>query len=224
MDLNKAISQLQSKRRLNDHSLIRRMKHEVLTREQVAIVLGQWFHPLHYFPSFVSRYIGICQDMATKTLMSKIVWQELGEGDVKRAHETIFIDTMTGVGFDKEALAAAEAFPATARLVAEYRAKSANDHLASLGYVYATESADLLMVSSIGTAVRNATGIKRLPWVDIHIIQEPDHNDSVDGAVSMTYSDSENEQILAAADAMFECWCDFFNEIEMAIGELKAAA
>jgi len=220
MDIIESIKNLESRSKLNKHSLIQRMRKEDFTRDQIAIVLGQWFHPLHYFPSFVSRYIGICPDMETKTLMSKLVWQELGEGDPNRAHEKFYIDTMTDVGFSEAEFINVDAFPATVKLVSEYREKSSDDHLASLGYVYATESADLLMVSSIGSAVRRTTGVKRLPWVDIHVTQEPDHTDSVDGAVSNGYITQDYDKVITAADVMFNIWCDFFSQIEMAMDNL----
>jgi pyrroloquinoline quinone (PQQ) biosynthesis protein C len=220
MDIVVEIKKLESRKELNQHSLIQRMRKETFSKEQVAVVLGQWFHPLHYFPSFVSRYIGICPDMVTKTLMSKLVWQELGEGDPKRAHEVFFINTMQDAGFTLDQFLEVEAFPATVELVSEYKDKSGYDHLASLGYVYATESADLLMVSSIGSAVRKATDVKRLPWVDIHVSQEPDHTDCVDHAVANDLSAEECNSVLASADSMFKIWCEFFSSIEAEMDNL----
>lgn len=224
MDIVEHLKIRESRKALINHSLISRMRKDDLSREQVGVVLGQWFHPLHYFPSFVSRFIGITPSMPVKTLMSKIVWQELGEGDATRAHETFYIDTMSEAGFSSQTVAHTPAFPATARLVKEYEEKSANNHLASLGYVYATEAADLAMVSSIGSAVKRATGMKRLPWVDIHVAQEPDHTDCVDGAVAADLTAQEIEQVIAAADDMFGFWCDFFTEIEQAIVQTETNA
>lgn len=221
MDVVEIISQSQSRKSLNEHSLIRRMRKEAFSMEQVALILGQWFHPLHYFPSFVSRMIGISPSLEVKAVMSKIVWQELGEGDVQQAHERIFTDTMTTVGFKLDDLIAAAPLPATAKLVAEYERKSANDYLSSLGYVYATESADLAMVGSIGVAVRKATGVRSLPWVDIHVKQEPDHTDCVDTAVASDLNEADAKLVLEAADVMFGLWCDFFSHIEAAVDRIK---
>ena len=36
-----------------------------------------------------------------------------------------------------------------------------------IGFIYATEVADLAMVSAIGTAVRSATGATGLSWVEL---------------------------------------------------------
>ncbi|PQJ44594.1 hypothetical protein BTO01_29155 [Vibrio jasicida] len=221
MDIVEHLKKRESRQALINHSLVSKMRKDDLSLEQVGVVLGQWFHPLHYFPSFVSRFIGITPSMPVKTLMSKIVWQELGEGDIKRAHETLYIDTMSEAGFSNQTVAHTPAFASTARLVREYEEKSVDNHLASLGYVYATEAADLAMVSSIGSAVRRATGMKRLPWVDIHVAQEPDHTDCVDGAVAADLTSEEIEQVIAAADAMFGFWCDFFTEIEKAIAQIE---
>lgn len=224
MEIIVRVNDLPSRKHLFEHSFIRRMKKQTLSAQQVQVVLGQWFHPLHYFPSFVGRFIGIAPSLAIKTLMSKIMWQELGEGDISRAHETLFAETMMDVGFARQGFVSVAPLPATARLVAAYAEKSASDYLASLGYLYATESADLLMVAAIGAAVRKNTGATRLPWVDVHIRQEPDHTDCVDGALVSGLTSDEETYVLASADAMFTMWCDFFTEIERSVEECGAAA
>lgn len=217
MNILEMLKKSEHRKALNEHSLIKRMRSEEFNRDQVAAILGQWYHPLHYFPSFVSRFIGITPSLEVKTMMSKIVWQELGEGDTRRAHERIFETTMQDVGFKKEDFIDVAPLNATKKLVDEYEAKSANAPLDSLGYVYATEAADLLMVSSIGSSVRRTTGVRELPWVDIHVKQEPDHTDSVDGAVKTDFSPEELDTIVKAAEKMFGLWCDFFSNIEIEV-------
>ncbi|HEY4563805.1 MAG TPA: iron-containing redox enzyme family protein, partial [Thermoanaerobaculia bacterium] len=51
-----------------------------LDREKVGVFLGQWWHPLHYFPHFLSRTIDQVPMLEMKTAISKILYQELGEG------------------------------------------------------------------------------------------------------------------------------------------------
>lgn len=223
MNIIEEIKSLPARQALFSHPFVERMKKQPLSQQQVAVILAQWFHPLHYFPSFVSRFIGIAPTMELKVLMSKIVWQELGEGDPGQAHEALFVETMTGVGFQAGELVGRPALPATARLVGAYAQKSADDYLSSLGYLYATEAADLLMVAAIGAAVRKTSGAKRLAWVDIHVKQEPDHTDCVDSAVADGLDAAERAAVLRSAAAMFAMWCDFFSDIEAAVDAVEEA-
>ena len=162
------------RKELIHHPFFRDVKTSALSREQVGIFLGQWWHPLHYFPNFLSRTIDAVPALETKTAVCKILDQELGEGDPAMAHERIYVSTMEQAGFDRATVAEAAPFEETARLVQRYREASA-ERLSALGFVYGTEVADLAMVAGIGNAVRRVSGLKGLPWVDIHIKQEPDH-------------------------------------------------
>ena len=42
-------------------TFLKELKNEcgMLSKEQIVIILGQWFHPLHYFPTFLSRLISV---------------------------------------------------------------------------------------------------------------------------------------------------------------------
>ena len=83
---------------LINHRFFARVKHSPdLDRDQVARFLGQWWHPLHFFPTFLSRLVSNLRDIEMKTAVSKILWEELGEGSPDRAHERVYIDTMTAV-------------------------------------------------------------------------------------------------------------------------------
>src|SRR4051794_7769795 len=52
-----------------------------LSREQVAVVLGQWWHPLHYFPEFLAKLLAVVPTVEMKTAVSRILHEELGEGE-----------------------------------------------------------------------------------------------------------------------------------------------
>ena len=39
---------------VTDHSLIKRLKEEPLSKNQVAFALGQYWHPIHFFPDFLA--------------------------------------------------------------------------------------------------------------------------------------------------------------------------
>jgi heme oxygenase-like protein len=187
-----------------------------LTKDQVSIVLGQWFHPLHYFPVFLSRMISVSPTIDTQTHISRILWQELGEGDNTKAHETIYISTMTDAGFDADRVSKAAPFDETRELVDGYREASA-EYLPGLGFTYGTEVADLAMVSTIGTLVSMCTNKKELPWVDIHVQQEPDHVQSSSRTLILPFKADEQGHIVENAQQMWVLWAGFFKRVKAAI-------
>lgn len=187
-----------------------------LSGERVAIILGQWFHPLHYFPVFLSRLISVAPDIKTQAEIARILWQELGEGDYRRAHEEIYIDTMVDAGFAAEQVAKAPPFEQTEKLVAGYR-QAAASFLSGLGFMYATEVADLAMVSTIGQVVRECTGQRDLPWIDIHVNQEPEHVQSSTQTLLPPFTAEEQQQVVASAEEMWTLWIHFFQGIRQAI-------
>ncbi len=202
--------------RLIEHPFFGRIGSADLTRGQVATFLGQWWHPLHYFPVFLSRLIAVSPRVEVKTAVSKILFQELGEGDARRAHEVIYLTTMTPLGFGRSEVGGAAPLPATARLVAAYAASSGG-MLSGLGFLYGTEVADLAMVSGIGTAVRKVTGATRLEWVDIHVEQEPEHVQRANDAVTLDFSEAEEATLIEGAASMWRHWIAFFDELDAAV-------
>jgi pyrroloquinoline quinone (PQQ) biosynthesis protein C len=211
------------RKELIHHPFFKEVKTAELTRDKVGIFLGQWWHPLHYFPNFLSRTIDAVPVLAMKTAISKILYQELGESDPARAHERVYLTTMEDAGFDRRTVAEAPPFAETRRLVQRYAEASA-DRLSALGFVYGTEVADLAMVAGIGNAVRRVSGLQDLPWVDIHVQQEPDHVEQANEALDAGLSETEVEQIVASAEEMWSLWIAFFDRLRQAMFEEAPAA
>jgi hypothetical protein len=195
------------------HDFFRRVKTETMTAADVSIFLGQWWHPLHYFTTFLARSIAVLPDVALKCAVSKILNEEAGEGSPRRAHEAIYVDTMTKAGFARAKVDAAAPFAETRELVAGYE-EASRSALPALGFIFATEVADLAMVSGIGTAVRRATGAERLEWVDIHIEQEPGHVEDAGSTLMPDYSAEEEATIVQNAERMWRLWIAFFDRLE----------
>lgn len=214
------------RKELIHHPFFREVKSSELRREQVGVFLGQWWHPLHYFPNFLSRTIDAVPVLEMKTAVCKILNQELGEGIPAMAHERIYVSTMEAAGFDRATVAEAPPFEETRRLVERYREASA-DRLSALGFVYGTEVADLAMVAGIGNAVRRVSGLKDLPWVDIHIQQEPDHVEQASGALEAGLTGEEIEKVEASAEEMWRLWIAFFDRLRQVMfvdAEVRPAA
>jgi hypothetical protein len=211
--INERLEENPLRKELIHHPFFKEVRSsEALNREKVGVFLGQWWHPLHYFPQFLSRTIDQVPMLEMKTAISKILYQELGEGDPARAHERIYITTMREAGFDEATVAEAPPFEETARLVQRYQ-EASGERLSALGFVYGTEVADLAMVAGIGNAVRRISGLKDLPWVDIHIQQEPDHVAQVNEAIEPDFSPQEVDAIVTHAEEMWSLWINFFNRL-----------
>jgi len=205
---------------LINHRFFARVRNSPdLDKDLVGRFLGQWWHPLHYFPTFLSKLISNLRDLEMQTAVSKILWEELGEGSPEAAHERVYISTMTGVGFAPEVVHATAALPATERLVQRY-SEAAGEPWAGLGFLYGTEVADLAMVSGIGVSVRRVTGEKHLPWVTIHAKQEPGHITSAQDAMPAALSELELRKIHDGAREMWSLWIAFFDTLD----EYAAAA
>lgn len=201
---------------LTEHEFFRLVKIGPLDKDQVAVFLGQWWHPLHYFPTFLARSVSVLPTVDLKCAISKILYQEAGEGDPDRAHEVIYLNTMKNVGFPDAEVSGAAPFPETKELVAGYEKASTNS-LSALGFIFATEVADLIMVSGIGTAVRRVTGESNLEWVNVHITQEPDHVDEANNTLTPSYNEREEAVISQNAELMWKLWIGFFDRLEAAV-------
>ena len=215
---NITVSLSASERKNELVTFLKNLKHDcgTLSPEQVVIILGQWFHPLHYFPNFLSRLISVSPDIETQTYVSRILWEELGEGDPRRSHERVYIETISDGGFAKEQVSGAPPLNATHRLVEGYEQASTN-WLSGLGFLYGTEVVDLPMVATIGELMRRCTGKKDLPWVNIHVSQEPGHVDSANATLKPAFTADEQRDIVKYADHMWTLWIDFFKDIRSEI-------
>src|SRR5262249_40839555 len=115
---------------LINHEFFRRVKASPMSREQVAVFIGQWWHPLHYFPTFLARSVSVVPDIESKCAISTILNEEAGEGNPKRAHEVIYVDTMERVGFTKRQATESAPFRETKTLVDGY-ARPSQERLAT---------------------------------------------------------------------------------------------
>lgn len=187
-----------------------------LPRELAVVILGQWFHPLHYFPVFLSRLISVTPNIEAQTYISRILWEELGEGDPVCAHEKIYVETMTSGGFEKAQFTEAPPSAATRRLVDGYE-KASSEHLAGLGFLYGTEVVDLQMVATIGALMKRCTGLRTLTWVDIHVQQEPGHVESSSNTLDQSLDHDAQHRVVSSAEEMWTLWTDFFKSIRREI-------
>jgi len=206
------------RKNLIHHPFFDAVRSGTLERNDVAVFLGQWWHPLHYFPNFLSRSISVVPNLETKTAICAILSEELGEGNPERAHERIYVETMTAAGFSQQEVTEASPLASTRELIQGYE-RASTAPISALGFMYGTEVADLAMVSGIGAAVRRVSGMKNLPWVDIHVLQEPHHVDEASNALQPELSDEQYRSVVASAEEMWRLWIAFFSELAQAFDQ-----
>lgn len=209
------------RRSLTHHAFFSSVAAIPLDREGVGVILGQWWHPLHGFPDFLAATVRSVR-FREKSPVARILDQELGEGDPAHAHENIYVETMRAVGFAESTITSAAPFPETRALVDGYQS-AARSRTSALGFLYGTEVADLAMVSGIGQAVRRVTGAQRLPWVDIHTQQEPDHVECVLDTMRHDWLGAEQAEIESSAMRMWDLWIDFFSALSREIHSRASA-
>lgn len=219
MSLGERLTESSGYLRFRDHPFFAAVDTADLTKEQASVLIEQWWHPLHYFPTFLARCVAVLPSIAAKSAIARILYQEAGGGDGSRAHEVIYVDSMTRCGFDRSRVTGTAPFQETADLVEGYRRASESAETA-LGFIFATESTDLLMVSSIGTVIERTTGVIDNEWVSIHVEQEPDHVEEANHALLTDFSAEQEDAVFHAAEEMWWLWTAFFDRlsVESAVG------
>ena len=200
--------------KLLSHPLFEKLRECSYEKEDVAYMLGQWWHPLHYFPTFLAKCIATLPTIEAKSAITRILAQEVGNGKASKSHESIYVQTMTSAGFSKKTIIESPMSDETAKLLNGF-SESSEDKANALGFIFATEVVDLVLVRSIGIGVKAVTGIDRLPWVDIHLLQEPDHVKEADNSLLSIADSCEVKKVCDSADNAWRLWVEFFDHIEM---------
>jgi pyrroloquinoline quinone (PQQ) biosynthesis protein C len=210
-------------RKFRDHPFFAAVGTAELTKEQANIFIEQWWHPLHYFPEFLARCVATLPDIAAKSAITLILNQETGGGQVSRAHEVIYVESMDKCGFDRNRVTGTAPYQETVALVDGYRQACAQRESA-LGFIFATETTDLLMVSSIGKAIERTTGVTDNEWVSIHVEQEPGHVEEANHALLADFTPEQERAVLDAADEMWSLWTAFFDRLtaQSSVGVARA--
>jgi pyrroloquinoline quinone (PQQ) biosynthesis protein C len=211
-DLLDQLTVNEARKQFEKHEFFKSVSTGDYSFENVGVFLGQWWHPLHYFPTFLARCVSVLPDIRSKSAITKILDHETGHGRVHRAHEVIFVESLVRIGFTEDTLTNLSPFPSTAALLEGYERQSA-DALSALGGIYATEVSDLLMVSSIGSAVERVTGEQKNAWVAVHVNQEPDHVEEAGNAMLVGFTVAQEDVILRNATEMWELWSGFFDSL-----------
>ena len=209
--------------RIYYHPLFSKIRAKQMTREEVQLILGQYWHPITFFPTFLATAVANSNVINIQTYISKILFQELGEGNPSLAHPVVYLNSMDASGFDVEAIQNAKPLAATKALMDGFRKSLESEHSA-YGFIYATELIDLALVSGIGQAVKDVSGNNVNHWIDIHVVQEPDHVASVSTAITSHISNEHQEEIVYTVNESLLLWISFLDNLVLAAEALTITA
>lgn len=214
--IEESLANSRNRLKLIHHSFFNNLNEIDLDGHQLAILIGQYWHPIHYFTKFLAKCIGVQNHLLPIAAISKILYQESGQGNPALAHEQIYIDSMMKSGLPYDRIVNAKPFDETANLIMAYKACEKN-YISALGGIYATEAADLTMVTNIGTAVMKVSSTNSNEWVDIHSLQEPDHTEQSDFFLTGVTTENEKYEFIEFSDLMWDAWVKFFDRIDMEV-------
>jgi pyrroloquinoline quinone (PQQ) biosynthesis protein C len=205
-----------ARRRLIGHRLLEVLQNRPLTRQSLAVALGQYWHPIHYFTEFLARCLTAVGDLELRSRLSLILFQELGQGDPTRAHESLYLNAAQRAGIPAHDIRGSKPLLQTEALVSGFREATATRPRA-IAYLYATEIIDLRLVKSLGSAITRASGGAAPDWVKVHEQQEGDHVMTARALVALLPV-SEVEEVLEHAGTAWTRWQQFYDGIGAAIG------
>lgn len=201
-----------SRSRLLAHSIVSRVRSKEWSVAEISAIVGQYWYPLHFFPTFLGRLLSVAPDTKMKTAISKILNQELGDGRYSSSHEWLYIQAMCSLGIDKQIVCKSPMTPQTEALVNGYSRASENFY-PGIGFLTATETTDLDIVKGLEGVVSKLSGNRPLPWVTIHTLQEPEHIDLSTSVISDAGISSEAaKEIKNAMAQTWTLWLKFFNQ------------
>jgi hypothetical protein len=198
------------------HRLLDVLQNQPLTQQSLAVALGQYWHPIHYFTEFLALCLTVIGDLGLRSRVSLILYQELGQGDSKRAHESLYLNAVQRAGISVQDVIGAEPLLQTEALLAGFR-EAINTRTQAIAYLYATEIIDLRLVKSLGAAITRASGGAVPDWVTMHEQQEGDHVMTARDLVTLL-SVSEVDEVLKHAEDAWTRWQGFYDGIGAAIG------
>lgn len=199
-----------------NHSVFQELSSPQPSVDCLEQLLQQWLYVLHNFPMFLGRVLALSPDADVQTYISEVLWQELGQGQPHRSHESLFLLSAARAGFAN--IRTVTPLPTTAQLLKKYK-RASSDYPTGLAWFWATELIDHAMVERVGSALRAAAPRRvSLPWVDAHRVQEGRHVRSSGAALATVLTADSLGAITAATQDAWSAWCRFFDGVTAASG------
>src|SRR5262249_17173140 len=102
------------------HELIKRCRSGRLTLTEVRTLGAQMYKFSREFSRYLAKALAVCQHEEARVVIAENLWEELGEGDAKRAHPVLFRRFTRAIGIDDARLEQIPAEPETKALIDTY--------------------------------------------------------------------------------------------------------
>jgi len=165
------------------------------------------------FPALIAIGVSRAEDEATRTVLAVNLYQECGEGDVKRTHHAIYRKFLATAGIhltnDSESSFAVEWRTSLFEYVKETESDSA-----ALGALAAGEFLAQPALSRIYTAIKTYYPQADHEYFTKHMVLEEDHVREITTIIALkTKADGEWEEILAGFKFGLLVWEAYFNHL-----------
>lgn len=193
-----------------EHPMLHYLQKGDMDIVRLRWMLQQYWHPIHYFSAFLASCIVVIEDLHLRSRVSLILFQELGKGDAKAAHERLYFNAAQRIGIADVCDCAA--LPTTVELIDEYRT-AARSQPSAIGALFATELIDLRLVTCLGAAITRIGGGAPSRWQIIHERQERDHVAAA-SEVLAGIAASDEEAVAEHARRMWSRWVSFLDGLQ----------
>jgi pyrroloquinoline-quinone synthase len=204
------------------HPFVERCRAGQLTLPQVRVLGAQMYKFCHEFPCFLAKALASCKHEEARMVIGENLWEELGEGDPRRAHATLFRRFTKALGLDDAQLSAVPAQPETAALIDTYL--SLSDRYGVLGILgalcYASEGIVAALYSHIQRGLLQAVPFDKeaLVFFEVHIHVDDGHADKLESVLlPMLRTPQDVHLVEQAIRTALDARCGFFD------GVLRAA-
>jgi len=204
------------------HPFIERCRAGQLTLAQVRVLGGQMYKFCHAFPRFLAMALAACPDEDARLVIGENLWEELGEGDPRRAHAALFRRFTSALGLEDARLSALPALPATTALIDTYL--NLSERYGVLGVLgalcYASEGIVAALYTHIQTGLLRATPFDRdaLMFFEVHIDADDGHADRLESVMLPMLRTAQDVLLVEQAiRAALDARCRYFD------GVLRAA-
>jgi len=200
------------------HPFVEHCREGRLTLPQVRVLGTQMYKFCHQFPRFLALALAACPHDDARIVIAENLWEELGEGDPKRAHAALFRQFTRALGLSDEQLAAAPAQPETSALIDAYAGLSERyGVLGILGALcYASEGIVGVLYSQIQAGLLQAAPFDReaLMFFEVHIHVDDGHADQLESVLMpMLRTPRDEATVEQAIRVAMNARCRFFDGV-----------
>lgn len=173
----RSLDELIQSRSILAHPFYRAWQRGELTRAQLATYAAVYYPHVAAFPGYLERAIDGAEDSVIRTELAANLEDELNS---PAAHHELWLDFAEEMGADRQAVAIADALPATARTVETFRCEASADTAGAVAALYAYESQQPEVAAQKISGLRQHYGVtsrRALAYFEVHADADVRHSE-----------------------------------------------